>query len=118
MFEIKSGIQAFHSLDFGLWSLSFVLCFPDALSMREKSGPREQRSKTKVQRPSFRNKKAASEAALRCSFCCGSFNNYYSLFLVKVREHHLDDFAFLGRHELPDVIGLNRQFAMFVPAIY
>src|SRR5689334_5844333 len=36
------------------------------------------------------------------------FHNYHAFFLIKLLEHHFDDLALLRRHELADVIGLNR----------
>src|ERR1700752_1448558 len=45
------------------------------------------------------------------------FDDYHSLFLIKLLEHHLDDLALLCGNEFADVISLNRQLAMFFAAI-
>src|SRR5207249_208230 len=39
------------------------------------------------------NKKAATRAALYCSSCCGSLDNYHPFVFIKVSQHHFDDFA-------------------------
>src|SRR5258705_8997685 len=62
-------------------------------------------------------KKAAIGAALRCSFCCRSFHNYDAFVFVKIIEHYFYDLALFRRHQLADVISLDRQFPMFVAAI-
>src|SRR6185503_16820941 len=63
------------------------------------------------------NKKAASTAASHRSFCCRSFNDYYSLIFIEIGEHHFYDFALFRWHQFTDVVRLNRKFTMFVPAI-
>src|SRR5437588_2917173 len=63
------------------------------------------------------NKKAASEAASCCSFCCRSFDDYDAFVFIKIRKHHFNDFALLRRHQLADVVRLNRKFAMLVASI-
>src|ERR1043166_131687 len=54
------------------------------------------------------NKKAATRAALCCSFCCWSLNDYHALVFIKISEHHFYDLALLRRHVLADVVSLNR----------
>src|SRR5262249_29718664 len=106
-----SNASLFCTLYFGLCTLSAK---PQGLlgSSGTTTKYKDQRTKTV-----FHNKKAATRAASRCSFCCWSFNDYHSLFFIKVRQHYFDDLALFRRHELADVIRLYRQFAVFVPAI-
>src|SRR6266850_2461793 len=101
---------------FGLWTLSLVRYSTVVTSV--KSQIRQKQSpKIKVQRSVLIIKKAAFRAASRCSFCCRSLNNYDAFVFVKISQHHLDNFALLRRHQFADEIRLNRQFAVFVPAI-
>src|SRR5437870_8839256 len=67
---------------------------------------------TLSQRERAYNKKAATWAASRCSFCCRSLNDYYSLVFIKISQHHFNDLALFRRHEFADVVRLNRQFTM------
>src|SRR5215471_7573592 len=63
-------------------------------------------------------KKAAARAASN-RFCRDrwSLDDSHSFFAVEILEHHLDDFALLRRHQLADVVSLDRQLAMFLAAI-
>src|SRR5438477_4184522 len=63
------------------------------------------------------NKKAASRAASGYSFCCRSLNYYDAFVFVKIGEHHLNYLALFRRHQLADVIRLDRQFTMLVTAV-
>src|SRR6266508_2558175 len=46
-----------------------------------------------------------------------SFDDYNALFFIKLLKHHLDYLAFFRRHQLANVVCLNRQFAMLFAAI-
>src|SRR5215510_8300892 len=109
----------FHSGRTFLGTLCLVLCtfFAAQSGVFISTFLRSQSTKTKLQRPSFCNKKAATRAASCCSFCCGSLNDYYSFILIEISQHHFDDFALLGRYVFANVIGLNRQFAVLVSAV-
>src|SRR6266852_4977399 len=63
------------------------------------------------------HKKAAFRAALACRFRCRPIHDDDPFVLVKLGQHHFYDLTLFGRHQLADVIRLNRQLAMFVAAV-
>src|SRR6185369_8844626 len=89
------------SITIVLGSLFFVLC-----------------TKNKAQSTKFKNdtKKAACWP-LRLRRIGRPFDDYHSLFLIKLLEHHLDYLALLRGNEFADVVSLNRQLSMFLAAI-
>jgi hypothetical protein len=64
-----------------------------------------------------RIKKAAIGAASRCSFCCRSLYDDDPFVFVKFSQHDFYDLALFRGHQLANVIRLDGQLAMFVPAI-
>src|SRR5438874_7684316 len=62
-------------------------------------------------------KKAAFRAALARRFRCRPLHDDDPFVFVKFGQHNLYDLTLLGRHQLADVIRLNRQLAMFIAAI-
>src|SRR5438309_5665536 len=112
MFQSKGGAQ-----ELVLRTLFFVLC---PLMLLESPWPGWLRIKvqsTKYQDRLAFNKKAATGAASRCSFCCRSLNNHDPFVLIKVSQHDFDNLTLFRRHKLANVIRLNRQLTMFVATI-
>src|SRR5712692_5975060 len=102
-----------------LCTLNLVLC---SLIQPQSGSFKSSQAKAKYKDQSSKNvflitKKAAFRAASYCRFRCRSLYDDDSFVLVKVSHHDFDYLAFLCRHQLADVIRLNRQLAMFVAAI-
>src|SRR5439155_12589423 len=91
VFHSKRMVYGLWSLVFGLWSSVF-----DFLNRGS-----SHRTIIKIQSPKtiLPNKKAATRAALRNSFCWRSFHDYDPFIFVKLRQHHFDYLTLLCRHK-------------------